>query len=141
MPTGKTENNNSQNSSASVIASMVVGNLEPFQDGDDVAEWLERFENFVAMNSVSESDRSKWLVLYGGKVLHRMAKLAAAPEKPTATTFSTLKASLLVLCTGHRMAEVARQSFYSRVQNSGESSSDFALALKDLAAECEFGDF
>lgn len=116
----------------------VVGAIEHYLEGEDLQEWLERFDAFVETNQVDPKDQTSWLLVYCGKVIYRLARVVSSPMKPSEVEYKVLKEKLLTAVKADHVAEVSRQAFYSRVQEPGETVSDFALALKELAADCDF---
>lgn len=117
----------------------IVGKIEFFQEGDNIEEWLERFTAFLSVNKVPETEKINWLTIYGGKVIFKLLKIVCAPKKVAEVPFSDASSEIISLIKAGSMAEVSKQAFYSRVQQPGESVAEFALALKELASECDFG--
>lgn len=134
------DEDNKRKDSIPTVKMSVLGSMEPYLEGDDLSEWIERFDTFLSANKVEAKDQTSWLLIYGGKVIFKLAKIVCDPLKAADVTYANIKPKLISITKGGKIVEVSRQAFYQRVQTPGESASDFALALKELSADCQFGD-
>lgn len=121
-----------------VKAEMVTGHLEFFCAEDNVNDYLDLFDSFVAINNVKEEDQMKWLLGYCGKILFPKIKTICAPKEPKDSKYSEIRSKLVALLTPKKNTAVCRAQFYARIQKAGESAQEFALQLKELASGCDF---
>lgn len=115
--------------------------IEAFVEGSSFSEYVERFEAYLMLNRVT-SDTQKTVHFVGacGAYLYSKVSSACNPRKPIEVPFSELKQLLkAVLCPQH-LEVVERAKFYSRNQRLGENAASFALALRNTAQTCNFGD-
>lgn len=133
----KNKNKGSKNKMAQVIIS---GSINALQDGEDLAEWLERFDMLMNANKIDNEDKVNWLSIFGGQLIHKRMKMVCAPKQPLEVEYATICAKMKGMAKANDMSELARAAFYSRVQQPGENVSEFAVAVKELAAECNFGE-
>lgn len=115
--------------------------FEAYAEGDDLSEYLDRFESYLEVNEIESDRATSHLLCHGGKILYKKISIVTAPSKPPTVAFTELKKKLLNLTDSTMDPGVARQNFYARVQNPGESVSEFAFQVKELSAMCKFGNF
>lgn len=121
--------------------SVVTGSLTPFQAEDNLEQWLERFEVFLEVNSVEEKNMMRWLIMMCGPIIYDKLKTVCAPDKPLAATYSAVKKKLIAVMMPASDDAVIKTQFFSRSQKDGESCTEFAMALKELAYSCDFGNY
>lgn len=132
--------NKNNTGKVSRVSMSVLGSMEPYLEGDDLSEWIERFDTFLSANKVEAADQTSWLLIYCGKVIFKLTKIVCDPLKAADVTYTNMKPKLIAITKGAKIVEVSRQAFYQRVQTPGKSTSDFALALKELSADCQCSD-
>lgn len=117
----------------------IVGNMGDFCAAEESFEnWFCRFEAFVEVNKELVKSKMNWLISYGGSEAFKMLKTIYAPKEPTSCDFDEIKPHLKKLLAPKIDMGVSRQKFYSRIQDDGETVSDFAMALKEIATDCDF---
>lgn len=111
-----------------------------FGEEDNIENYLERFELVCELNGVKdEVQMTKSLAIFGGKFLYDKLKVIVAPDVPSKVKYTIVKPKLLSALKQASLSNVEKAKFYSRVQNRGESVSEFAFQLKRLASGCNFG--
>jgi len=83
--------------------------------------------------------RRAWLIRVIGANAYRVLLDTCSPEAPEVKSYEDLSLILERHYAPQRNKNSQRGTFADRTQQSGESISDFALALRNLAKYCEFG--
>jgi len=83
--------------------------------------------------------RRAWLIRVIGANAYRLLLDTCSPEAPEVKSYEDLTLILELHYAPQRNKNSQRGTFADRKQQSGESISDFALALRNLAKYCEFG--
>lgn len=118
----------------------VNGNIEHYTEAHDFSEYMERFEVFLLLNNITdEIVKTRWLCGHSGSVLYNKIKSVTAPTSPLELNYAEVKTKLEAILKPQSNEVLERAKFNSRVQNTGESASEYALALKHMAEHCNFG--
>uniref|UniRef100_A0A336ML13 CSON002709 protein n=1 Tax=Culicoides sonorensis TaxID=179676 RepID=A0A336ML13_CULSO len=113
--------------------------LTEYSEGDNVHNYLERFETFCEIHGVVDDlEMTKHLLVYGGPLLFEKIKILSHPKVPAKVKYSEIKPKIIQILKDNCPYNIQRSKFYSRVQNSGESVSEYAFELKRLASFCAF---
>ena len=104
--------------------------------------YVERLEQYFIANGVEAAAKKKAVLLsnVGAKVYGVLRNLVD-PAKPADKTFAELKTILTQHYVPERLVIAERFRFNKRDQLSGETVSEYVVALKDLARTCNFGAF
>lgn len=122
------------------MSDLSAASLSVFGEEDNIENYLERFELVCELNDVKdEVQMTKSLAVLGGKFLYDKIKVIVAPDVPSKVKYTIIKPKLLSALRQASMSNVEKAKFYSRVQNRGESVSEFAFQLKRIASGCNFG--
>lgn len=122
------------------IMSTLIGVIEPYGREDSIRDWLELFDNFCALNKVGTDKQMQYLLAYCGKFLYPKIKTICNPQKPLDCKYSETKDQLIAMLTPEKNVGLAWGQFQGRGQNEGETVQEFALAIKELAEPCDFGE-
>lgn len=117
----------------------LFGKINEYSVEEPIKSWFARFDNFLKFNDVKDEKKMMWLVGYGGGVIFEKLNILCAPKIPEECDYDQKKQELIAIIQPKVDHGVARKNFFCRVQNNGESISDFAMALKEIANDCNFG--
>lgn len=106
---------------------------------EDISTYLERFELFVEVNSVKDTDKVKYLLAYMGPKTYSVLKTLCIPDAPPSKTFDDLSQILKKHFSPGKLESVERLRLRSRRQGASESITEYILALKAAAKDCGFG--
>uniref|UniRef100_A0A336LV17 CSON005344 protein n=1 Tax=Culicoides sonorensis TaxID=179676 RepID=A0A336LV17_CULSO len=132
----------SEDSSSSEEEDMApIGYIEPYTEGVNIEEYLERFEAYLMLQKITD-DKEKLIALIGvsGGFLYNKLKSVCAPNGPQNKKYSDVKPLIVEALSSKKLVVVERAIFYSRHQHEGENASEFSLALRHLAQSCEFNE-
>lgn len=116
--------------------------VDQYSENENIESYLERFEVVCDIEEVKdEIEMSKHLTVCGGQLLYEKMKIVTHPQIPMKVKYSELKPKLISTLKQAKLVNVEKTHFYSRVQKNGETVSEFAFALKKIAANCDFGSF
>ena len=124
------------------INNRLMGKLEAYVLGDNFDDYLFLVNNFFHLNGLKDDKLKVRLLInqIGGTASNKIIK-AVKPQTIEELNY----ADLLKICKSIFMVErntiVEHFKFNMRQQNEGESLSDFALELQDLAQHCAFEKF
>ncbi|EAT38482.1 AAEL009643-PA [Aedes aegypti] len=120
---------------------VVAPNIEPYRKGQSFASWVRRLAFHFRVNRVNENDKKDQMFLLGGDYLFSMAEKLY----PTEALMDEVSYEVLIQKLKERLDKtdsvlLQRYNFGTKVQQAGESASDFIFSLKLQAEHCEFGD-
>lgn len=115
--------------------------FEPFEEHDDVEDYLERFEFFLAVNKVKDEHKVPHLLSSLGAKAYAVLKNLAAPQKPSELSLAQLTELLIKHFKPKPPVIAERFAFHKRDQHPGEPIKEFLIELRRLARTCTFGDF
>ncbi|EAT32546.1 AAEL015327-PA, partial [Aedes aegypti] len=123
------------------MAYVVAPNIEPFRKGQTFATWIRRLTYHFRVNKVQDNDKKDQMYLLGGDYLFSEAEKLY----PTEALLDEVSYEVLVQKLRERLDRtdsvlLQRYHFSSKLQQAGESASDFIFSLKLQAEHCEFGD-
>ncbi|EAT44323.1 AAEL004296-PA [Aedes aegypti] len=123
------------------MAYVVAPNIEPFRKGQTFATWIRRLTYHFRVNKVQDNDKKDQMFLLGGDYLFSEAEKLY----PTEALLDEVSYEVLVQKLRERLDRtdsvlLQRYHFSSKLQQAGESASDFIFSLKLQAEHCEFGD-
>jgi Zinc knuckle len=124
------------------ITRSLVDSMENFVIGEDFAEYLDRFNNYIELNRVADDIYKIRLLtnLMGPAASSKVSK-ACKPRTPTEYTYELLVKKCKTIFCGEKWSIAEHFKFNNRNQEDGESASDFSIELQALAENCSFGDF
>ncbi|XP_058454730.1 uncharacterized protein LOC131432459 [Malaya genurostris] len=120
---------------------MVAPNIEPYRKGQSFATWIKRLAVHFRVNKVKDNEKTDQMFILGGDFLFSMAEILY----PTEAMMEEVSYEILVQKLKERLDKtdsvlLRRYIFGTKVQQSGESASDFIFSLKLQAEHCEFGE-
>lgn len=122
--------------------SITIGHMAPYSSAEETIEdYLSRFDSFMEVNAVDEKKKMSLLIVYGGNELFESLKTVCRPFQPRECAYKEKVVLLRKLLSSSMDKSVARKRFFDRVQEPHEGISDFAMAIRDLAGQCDFGDY
>lgn len=125
-------------SSMSVV---VAPNIEPYRKGQSFSTWIRRLAVHFRVNKVKDEEKKDQMFLLGGDFLFTMAeKLYPTEAMLNEVTYEVLTQKLKERLDKTDSVLLQRYNFSSKVQQAGESASDFIFSLKLQAEHCEFGE-
>ena len=124
----------------SIMATSLIGNVGEYSDGD-FGEYLERFEQFLAANTITSASRKRavFLSVCGSKV-YSVLRSIFSPDLPAAKTFEELSEAARRHFAPRPAVIVSRYKFNRTTQQAGESVSVFLAELRRIARDCAYGD-
>lgn len=119
-----------------------IGNIGEYRpDLTPIQVYIERFELFLEANSIEEGKRVHTFLTVMGEKAYTTLRNVLAPQLPTKAKYEDLVDTLLQHYGPKRSVVAERYHFHRRIQGKDETLSDFIVALKELAATCNFGNF
>lgn len=119
-----------------------IGRLSEFNPSEEsVDSYVLRLKHYFKSNDVKEDKRvSIFITVIGPKVLKVLSDIVS-PSEIDSKTYDELVEVLKKHYSPKKLIVAERYTFSCRVQKPGESIADFVVAIKHLAASCEFGSF
>ncbi|UYV73699.1 hypothetical protein LAZ67_11000422 [Cordylochernes scorpioides] len=111
------------------------------EEVESFSTFFERLEQFLILEDASEDKKKAYLLTLIGAKAYEVLKNLCSPELPKNKTFEELTEKLNTHFSPKRPIIVQRFIFFKRMQETEESVSQYLVAIKRLAATCEFGNF
>ncbi|UYV62905.1 K02A2.6-like [Cordylochernes scorpioides] len=108
---------------------------------ESFSTFFERLEQFLILEDPSEDKKKAYLLTLIGAKAYEVLKNLCSPELPKNKTFEELTEKLNTHFSPKRSIIVQQFIFFKRMQETEESVSQYLVAIKRLAATCEFGNF
>ena len=119
-----------------------IGHMQEFNpDAETVTAYLERFQLFVAANSIEDEKLVPTLLTVVGTTHYSLIRGLVSPELPKTKSFTELVELLKKHYDPEPIIIAERFHFYRRNQKAGESIANYLADLRRLASRCAFGDF
>lgn len=119
-----------------------LSEFKEFIPGEGFDIYMERFENYLDINDVTDELMQKKLLLHFiGEETYKIVSKMVLPGKPKESTYKLLKEKLEEYFNPKRHKTVDHYHFNKRSQLQSESVIEFASELQYLAGKCEFGTF
>ena len=124
------------------IKNRLMGKIEPYVLGDNFDDYLVLVSNFFHLNALKDDKLKVRLLInqIGGTASNKIIK-AVKPKTIEELDYGNLMKICKSIFLVERNTIVEHFKFNMRQQNEGESLSDFALELQDLAQHCDFDKF
>ncbi|EAT32631.1 AAEL015172-PA, partial [Aedes aegypti] len=123
------------------MAYVVAPNIEPYRKGQSFAGWLRRLTFHFRVNKIQDNDKKDQMFMLGGDYLFSMAeKLYPTEALLDEVAYAELVQKLKERFDRTDSILLQRYHFGSKLQQPGETASDFVFTLKLQAEHCEFGD-
>ncbi|XP_062554830.1 uncharacterized protein LOC134219941 isoform X2 [Armigeres subalbatus] len=120
---------------------VVAPNIEPYRKGQTFATWIKRLAVHFRVNKVKDADKKDQMFILGGDYLFGVAeKLYPTEALMDEVEYETLVQKLKERLDRTDSVLIQRYNFSTKVQQPGETASDFIFTLKLQAENCEFGD-
>ncbi|EAT40727.1 AAEL007561-PA [Aedes aegypti] len=121
--------------------SYVAPNIDPYRKGQSFASWFKRLGYHFRVNKVADENKKDQMFLLGGEYLFEVAQnLYLSEQLLDAAPLEELVEKLKQKLDKTDSALIQRYKFGSRVQQAGETASDFLFSLKLQAEYCNFKD-
>ncbi|UYV82848.1 hypothetical protein LAZ67_22001069, partial [Cordylochernes scorpioides] len=111
------------------------------EEVESFSTFFERLEQFLILEDASEDKKKAYLLTLIGAKAYEFLKTLCSPELPKNKTFEELTEKLNTHFSPKRSIIVQRFIFFKWMQETEESISQYLVAIKRLAATCEFGNF
>ncbi|EAT43520.1 AAEL005051-PA [Aedes aegypti] len=123
------------------MAYVVAPNIEPYRKGQSFAGWMRRLTFHFRLNKIQDNDKKDQMFMLGGDYLFSMAeKLYPTEALLDEVAYAELVQKLKERLDRTDSVLLQRYHFGSKLQQPGETASDFVFTLKLQAEHCEFGD-
>ena len=119
----------------------MIGALEAFDvEVTSWTAWATRFDFYCSLNNVTDDDRKRQLLslMIGGQTFKLLTDLIS-PSTIDSRTPEELLTTLDAYFTPKKLVIAERFKFYQRTQLEGESVTQYLAALRNLAKDCNFG--
>ncbi|XP_064465303.1 uncharacterized protein LOC135379178 [Ornithodoros turicata] len=119
-----------------------AGQLKEFNPASASFEvYVERFELYVAANSIPEDKKSQLFLTALGDEAYTTLRSILLDKAPKDAVYKDIVTQLKKHYAPKRSVVAERYQFQRRSQKENESIGDFIVALKSLAIPCNFGAF
>lgn len=119
-----------------------LARLEEFNpEGGNFDVYLERFELFAAVNGIADDRKRQLFLATIGNDAYLTLRRLLSPKTPIEASFEEAASVLRNHYSPRRSVVSQRCRFGQRKQKPNETITDFIVAIKKIAAECEFGGF
>lgn len=120
----------------------VTGKFSEFnEDVEELENYLERFDLYVKANAVKDGDKVPLFLTVIGPKIYSVLKNLVLPNKVAEQTYDDLVKTLKAHYTPEKSIIAQRCKFHKRFQKEGETLSQYAVEIKQLASSCDFGTF
>ena len=124
------------------MATRTIGHMQEFNpDVETVTAYLERFQLFIAANSIDDDKIVPTLLTVVGSTHYSLIRGLVSPDLPKTKTFDELVQILKKHYDPEPIIIAERFHFYRRNQQQSESIANYVASLRRLASRCEFGAF
>uniref|UniRef100_A0A668SMS5 Retrotransposon gag domain-containing protein n=1 Tax=Oreochromis aureus TaxID=47969 RepID=A0A668SMS5_OREAU len=121
---------------------MHVGRVEEYNESKEDSEpYLERLEQWMLANDVSDEKKVCTFLSVIGADTYRLLKNLVSPRVPSTMGYAALTAALSAHYKPTPVVIAERFRFQKRNQKEGEAVSDYVVALRQLSATCDFGQY
>ena len=121
------------------MATARYGRLEPFKaDAEPFESYKERFEVYVAANSVEDDKKVSVFLSVIGLDAYSLLRNLFSPDKPQDKDYDDLVGLLKKHFEPEPLVITQRFHFNRRNQREGESLSEYVAELRRMAAKCSF---
>jgi len=125
------------------MATNFAGSLEPFDPKTTTWPiWEKRFNSYCRLSKITEEEAKIDLlsILLGGETFKLLCDLISPDGVETKTTAELLEV-LNVHFTPQKIVISERYRFYKRAQMGEETTAQYIAVLRNLAKDCEFGEY
>ncbi len=140
----KREQGTSENAAKNVanMAAMQFGRVDEYKESkEDFESYMERFEQWLLANDIANEKKVSVFLSVIRADTYGLLKNLVTPTKPSEMSYNELKAALLAHYRPQPLVIAERFKFQKRNQKEGESVADYIVALRQLSASCEFGQY
>ncbi len=117
-----------------------IGHMDPFDESaEQWATYIERFEQFVSANDISEEKQVAVLLSVMGSSTYGLLRSLIAPEKPGVKAYNDIVNVLKDHFSPKPIVIAERFRFHNRCQHETETVAQYVAILKKLSEYCEFG--
>lgn len=120
----------------------MIGKVPEFDSKkEDFDSYLERFERWLSANEIPAGKKVDVFLSVLGATEYGLLKNRIPPSKVSDKTYNDITKALSLHFKPKPIFIAERFRFYKRQQKTGETVSEYILALKKLASTCDFGQF
>ncbi|XP_037929719.1 uncharacterized protein K02A2.6-like [Teleopsis dalmanni] len=133
---------NKESDSMANAAVALIGSIENYVMGEDFSLYINRIGHLLNLNKI-EKDESKtsFLISLGGADLYKTLTSVLAPKSEIDFKYEEIVAKLKAHFAPTKNIIFECYQFFKRDQHTGETIADYIVELKQLARECDFGEF
>lgn len=143
MPNDRVENTGAQGSQQQNITVVNAGNvcaLAVFKQGDDFEVFEERLDQYLAANLVENTRKVAVLLTLLSEDVYKILRNLCSPDKPSSKNYDDLM-TLLGVYFKPRLSVYRRRVVFDSLKQGQESINDWYLKVKNVAAQCDFGNY
>lgn len=121
---------------------MPVGRVEEFKESqEDFGNYIERLEQWMLAIDIEDGKKVCVFLSVIGAETYKLLKNLISPKIPSDKSYDNLKAALLAHYMPKPLVIAERFRFKRTVKKEGQSVNDYAVALRQSSANCDFGQF
>ncbi|XP_036343670.1 uncharacterized protein K02A2.6-like [Rhagoletis pomonella] len=119
-----------------------IGSIEVFNIGDDFELYKNRFEQLLSLNKiVKDGDKISFLISLGGADLYKTLISLLAPKTQKDHNYAYIVEKFTSHFKPKKNIIEECFKFFKREQLASEKIADYIVELKQMAQECDFGNF
>lgn len=116
-----------------------LGTYRPYQD---FPRYLARFERLMLYNRIcDDAIKLSYLVSVAGADVCALINTLSTTDRRYANTYDVITALMRRHLRRRPNPFVQREKFYRRNQTTAETATEYVMALRELAASCDFGGY
>lgn len=124
------------------MAFLPVGRVEEFKESqEDFGNYIERLEQWMLANDIEDGKKVCVFLSVIGPETYKLLKNLISPQIPSGETYARLKEVLMAHYMPKPLVIAERFRFKRTVQKEGQTVNDYAVALRQSSADCDFGAF
>ena len=124
------------------MAFLPVGRVEEFKESqEDFGNYIERLEQWMLANDIEDGKKVCVFLSVIGPETYKLLKNLISPQIPSGETYARLKEELMAHYMPKPLVIAERFRFKRTVQKEGQTVNDYAVALRQSSADCDFGAF
>ena len=123
-----------------MASSFIIGQIAEYKSSEEEWEnYQKRLEIWMTVNKIEDKDKVNVLLAIVGAETFQLAVNLCSPDEPSKKSYADLTKLIKEHYVPPSTALGDRYKFNARNQGKNESISDYVVAIKKLAATCEFG--
>lgn len=118
-----------------------IGSVEAFVLNEDFELYVRRLDHLFTLNAVKEEEKVAFLCSLGGPELYKVIVSLTNPKTENDFPYKDLTKKLNDHFKPKRNIIAECYKFFKRNRKADEEIAEFVVELKQLAQQCEFGEF